>query len=214
MFSTETIINLFYMLPSILIALAFHEYCHGLASTLLGDDIPRLQGRLSLNPIRHLDPWGTIFMIITSIGGAGFGWAKPVMVNPNRYKCNRKLGMLIVALAGPLANVFLALVGAYLCRLITSGLIPYNEYFHLFFYLFVCVNISLAAFNILPIPPLDGSKVLAIILPNKYANMVYSASQYFIIILLLLSFTGLLGYIMNPIINGLFTFVNFVTYLF
>lgn len=214
MFNAETWINLLYMFPSILIALSFHEYCHGLVSTLLGDDTPRLQGRLSLNPLRHLDPWGTIFMLLTSIGGAGFGWAKPVMVNPNRYKCSRKVGMFLTALAGPLGNVFLALLGGYCCRFIASGLIPYNEYFYLFFYFFVLVNVSLAAFNILPIPPLDGSKVLAIILPSKYANMIYSASQYFIIILLLLSFTGLLGRLMNPIINGLITFINFAINLF
>ena len=210
MFSSDTLIRLLYFVPSILIALSFHEYCHGLASTLLGDDIPRLQGRLSLNPFRHLDLWGTIFMILTSIAGAGFGWAKPVMVNPNRYKINRKLGMLIVALAGPLANLFLALLGGYICHIIISGLIPYNQYFHIFFYYFMWINICLAAFNIIPIPPLDGSKVLAAVLPAKYANVIYSAGMYFMLILLALSFTGLLGSIMNPIINGLMSFVTMV----
>lgn len=191
-----------------MIALSFHEYCHGLVSTILGDDIPRLQGRLSLNPLRHLDLWGTVFMILTSISGMGFGWAKPVMVNPNRYKCNRKLGMLLVALAGPLANVFLALIGCYLFYLINSGLIPTNDFFSTFFEIFTVMNLSLAAFNILPIPPLDGSKVLAIILPAKYAEKIYSAGQYLILILLILSFTGILGKIMMPIFNGLLYFVN------
>lgn len=202
--------HLLYTIPAILIALSFHEYWHGLVSTMLGDDVPRMQGRLSLNPLSHLDPWGTVFMIMTSISGFGFGWAKPVMVNPNRYKCNKKFGMLLVALAGPLSNVLLAVIAFYVYYIINSGLVPYNEYFSNFFMILTYVNISLAAFNILPIPPLDGSKVLAIILPNKYANMIYGAGQYLILILLLLSFTGILGRLMSPIFNGLVMFVEFV----
>lgn len=210
MFSGDTLINLLYSVPAILIALSFHEYFHGLVSTLLGDDVPRLQGRLSLNPFRHLDLWGSLFMVLTSLSGMGFGWAKPVMVNPNRYKINKKVGMMLVAIAGPAANVLLAMIAGYLYYLINSGLIPYNEYFSTFFAIFMTLNISLAAFNILPIPPLDGSKVLAIILPNHMAGKIYSAGQYFILILLVLSFTGLLGKIMTPIFMGLWNFVNFV----
>ena len=208
MFSSETLFNLLYSVPAILIALSVHEYSHGLVSTMLGDDVPRLQGRLSLNPFRHLDLWGTIFMVMTSIAGAGFGWAKPVMVNPNRYKCNKKLGMMIVALAGPISNIILALISCYIFYLINSGLIPFNEYFSNFFLVLTTLNVSLAAFNIIPIPPLDGSKVLAIILPAKYANKIYSAGNYLILILLVLSFTGILGKIMGPIFYGLLSLVE------
>lgn len=210
MFNENTLINLLYTVPAILIALSFHEYFHGLVSTLLGDDVPRLQGRLTLNPFRHLDLWGSLFMVLTSLSGMGFGWAKPVMVNPNRYKINKKVGMLLVAIAGPLANIILAIISGYIYCLINSGIIPYNEYFGNFFAIMMTLNISLAAFNILPIPPLDGSKVLAIILPYNIANKVYSASQYFILFLLILSFTGLLGKIMTPVFMGIWNFVNFI----
>lgn len=201
--------HLLYTVPAILIALSFHEYWHGLVSTMLGDDVPRLQGRLSLNPLHHLDPWGTVFMILTSISGYGFGWAKPVMVNPSRYK-HKKLGMLLVALAGPLSNVLLAIIAFYFYALINMGILPPNAIFQQFFLVLTMINLSLAAFNIIPIPPLDGSKVLAIILPAKYANMIYGAGQYLILILLVLSFTGILGAIMSPIFSGLVTFVEFV----
>jgi len=207
----DNLSRLIFYVPSILIALSFHEMAHGLVSTMLGDDVPRLQGRLSLNPLRHLDLVGTLFMVLTTMFGAGFGWAKPVMVNPNRYKINRKAGMLLVAVAGPVMNVFLAIVGGAICHIISSGFIPFNEYFFTFFYYFMFINICLAAFNILPIPPLDGSKVLAIILPDNLAYKIYSAGNWFFVILLILSFTGILGSIMNPILNGLLNFVVTLT---
>ena len=198
--------SLLYSIPAILIALTFHEYCHGLAASMLGDDLPRLQGRLSLNPLRHLDVVGTLMLLFTH-----FGWAKPVMVNPNAFRGNRKRGMLLVAIAGPLANLFLALLSGFFIKIISSGLIPYNIYFLNFFIQLMVINVYLAAFNIIPLPPLDGSKVLAAILPYKYANWIYSAGQYSMIILLILSFTGFLGYLLGPITNGLFALIGLLT---
>ena len=121
-------LELAFSVPALMLALTFHEFSHGLVASILGDDTPRAQGRLTLNPIRHLDPVGTLMLFLFR-----FGWAKPVEVDARNFRVNYKLGMALVAVAGPLSNILLALFSAYCISFINSGLIPSNIYFSAFF---------------------------------------------------------------------------------
>lgn len=197
------------IVPVILISLTFHEYAHGKMSDLLGDPTPRMMGRLTLNPIAHLDLLGTVVFLTTQ----RIGWAKPVPVNPMHYKDQRR-GMLFVGLAGPMANLLLALITIGLLHLWkwSDPQLGYKIYYGQLgvvgtyllnmLILFVQANIGLAIFNLLPFPPLDGSRVLAGIIPPKYAYYLdYLESQFGLILVLLLSFTGMLGRIIEPMIE-------------
>ncbi len=200
-------LELLFSVPALIIALSFHELCHGLVATALGDDTPRLQGRLTLNPLRHLDPVGTLMMFLFR-----FGWAKPVEVNYLNFRINRKLGMALVAVAGPLSNLLLALFSAYCISFINSGLIPSNPYFTAFFSMLLAYNICFAAFNILPFPPLDGSKVVAAIVPDSFAEFLYSNTQLFMLLLVLFTTTGYVGKFMEPLVGWLYYFVNLMVF--
>ena len=154
------------IIPVLLISLTIHELSHGYTAYRLGDMTAKDQGRLTLNPLKHLDPIGTIMLFVARIG-----WAKPVPVNPFFFR-DRKKGMMLVSIAGPLSNLVLAFMGIFLYQLsfITMyGLIVRGNnivtYWLLFLSLFFSVNLNLAIFNLLPIPPLDGSKVLSGVLP-------------------------------------------------
>jgi Zn-dependent protease len=171
--------------PVILFALTIHEYCHALVAYRLGDDTASLQGRFTLNPLMHLDPIGTIMMFI-----AGFGWAKPVPVNPLNFKDPKK-GMLLVAIAGPISNLITALIAGISLRfiLLNYSLSPElsNGMFNtlvLILILNVIFGIALAVFNMIPVPPLDGSRVMYGILPDKYADIYGRFETYGIFILL------------------------------
>jgi Zn-dependent protease len=158
--------------PPILLALTFHEYAHAYMAYRYGDDTARQSGRLTLNPLRHLDPLGTIMIFIVH-----FGWAKPVPVNPNRLR-NPKKDMLWISAAGPLANMVLALASGLLIRvLLTIGVTPdrHTAIGLLFFMVIMSlqINLALAIFNILPIAPLDGSKILFALLPVRYEKLIY-----------------------------------------
>ncbi len=165
---------------SMLLGLIFHEFCHAWVANRLGDPTPRLMGRLTLNPLAHYDPIGTTMILF-----AGFGWAKPVPVNPN-YTTNPKRSMLLIAFAGPASNLVFAALAGIPIRL---GLVPfhtflvsnpeqwatvwtssYSDLFGLFLSTILFLNILLAIFNLLPIPPLDGSKVLMGLLPDDLAR--------------------------------------------
>lgn len=155
------------MIPVLLISLTIHEFSHGYIAYRLGDPTAKDAGRLSLNPLKHLDPIGTIMMIIARIG-----WAKPVPINSYYFK-DRKKGTILVSVAGPLSNLFMALIGVFLFEItfITAygSIIAGNTavmYFMDFLGLFFMVNINLAIFNLLPVPPLDGSKILSGVLPT------------------------------------------------
>lgn len=163
--------------PPILLALTFHEYAHAYMAYRYGDDTARQSGRLTLNPLRHLDPLGTIMIFIVH-----FGWAKPVPVNPNRLR-NPKKDMLWISAAGPLANMVLALASGLLIRvLLTIGVTPdrHTAIGLLFFMVIMSlqINLALAIFNILPIAPLDGSKILSALLPVRYEKLIYSLERY------------------------------------
>ncbi len=188
-------------LPAILIALTFHEYAHGKVADLLGDDTPYYQGRLTLNPLPHIDWIGFAMLFIFH-----FGWAKPVQVNPANFKgVGYKKGMMLVSLAGPMMNLLLAFTGLILLRM----LLPYQltEWGSITVAILgplISINIILAAFNLIPLPPLDGSKILAGLLPDSGARMMYSLEQYGPLLLLLLIMTGAASKIFIPVANLLY----------
>ena len=177
---------------AVLLILTIHEFAHGFVAYKLGDDTAKNLGRLSLNPLRHLDPFGALSMILFH-----FGWAKPVPINPYNFK-KPKRDFALVALAGPFANLICAFFSAFLCLLfekIFIGVTFENEFLFLFIsnvinflYIFHIINISLAIFNLIPIPPLDGSRLLGAVLPSKayFAFMKYERIFYWGIVIWLL----------------------------
>jgi Zn-dependent protease len=198
--------------PPILLALTFHEYAHAYMAYRYGDDTARQSGRLTLNPLRHLDPLGTIMIFIVH-----FGWAKPVPVNPNRLR-NPKKDMLWISAAGPLANMVLALASGLLIRvLLTIGVTPdrHTAIGLLFFMVIMSlqINLALAIFNILPIAPLDGSKILFALLPVRYEKLIYFLERYGPFILIgLIIFSQATGV---SVLGGLiWPFVDFFRALF
>lgn len=159
------------VIVAFVVAITIHEAAHALAATWLGDDLPRLQGRLTLNPMRHLDPLGTLMIAIAS-----FGWGRPVLVNPYRLRFGVNRGMALVALAGPLSNVALAVALTPVTRqLILSA--PFDTT-TLALIVVVQLNILLAAFNMLPIPPLDGFSVLVGVAPQPLADRLNELRRY------------------------------------
>lgn len=190
-----------YWIPALIIALSFHEFAHGFVADRLGDPTPRQQGRLTLNPLKHVDPIGLLMLVLVR-----FGWAKPVQVNPLYFKGDRRMGMLKVALAGPVTNFILALVaglgGGLSILLINRGAVFAIHLFWFFSYLLI-YNIYFGVFNLLPIPPLDGSKILFNILPPKYTQFMYQIQRYGFLILMLFLFTGLHRYFLTPVASFL-----------
>ncbi len=187
----QIILQKLYLLPIVLLSLSIHEYCHGYAAYRLGDDTAKAMGRLTINPISHLDIFGTFAMLFF-----GFGWAKPVPVNFGNLKYKRG-GPVIVALAGPLSNLILA----FLCMIITIVLIVSGAYKPGFvteyLTLAIILNVTLAVFNLLPVPPLDGSKVVISLLPYKWQWYIYKYEIYIQLVLFALLYFGVFG----PIIN-------------
>lgn len=198
------IYTLIYTAPAVLIALSMHELSHGLASYALGDPTPKAQGRLSLNPFRHLDPWGTLMLLFFQ-----FGWAKPVSVDA-RYYNNPKSDMVKVALAGPLMNFFVAFVAFLLMGLMDKFNLPVNginNYIYTLLYYVAVIDIGLGLFNLIPIPPLDGSKVLMAVLPEKYYFSYMRFEQFgMFFLLLLITFGAFDGFLVDArygIISGM-----------
>jgi len=175
----------------LIIALPIHELAHALIAYRLGDVTSRDYGRLSLNPLDHLDPVGALMILL-----GGFGWAKPVPVNPyGLYRSrNSTTGFALVALAGPLSNIFLAALFAIPIRL---DLIP-PGFLERLVVGFITVNIALAVFNLIPIPPLDGSRVAVAVLPQQWGEYILRLEPYGIFIVLLLVFVGVVGLLMGP----------------
>lgn len=187
-------VDMIFRIPALLIALTVHEYAHARVAVALGDPTPRFEGRLTLNPIAHLDPFGLIMLWLVQ-----FGWAKPVSVNARNFK-NWRQGMMFVSLAGPGANLITAFVAMIVFVILSHAGI--REYWIMTTLRLICsYNVMFAVFNMLPIPPLDGSKVLMNYLPGRLAYQYESYSQYGSLILMGLIVLGLVGFIISPIIK-------------
>lgn len=197
MFHLPSLTEILALVPAIMLALTVHEYAHGWVAYRLGDNTAQRAGRLTLNPVAHVDWLGLLLLFV-----AGFGWAKPVPVNPSNLRGNVKHSMLLVALAGPLSNLILAIAAALILGLV--GL-P-SDFWLLLLYQLIYINVVLAIFNLIPIPPLDGSKILAGLLPGRQEWLI-TLEQYGVLVLLLLMVTGViekfLVYFVIPLANAL-----------
>lgn len=191
----------------VLVCLPIHEFGHAWAAVKLGDNLPLYQGRYTLNPLRHLDVIGTLLLALV-----GFGWAKPVQFNPYalRKAPNMRAGIFVVASAGPLMNVLLAVVAAVPFRLglVSARDILSSQPLAVILYILLSINLVLAVFNLIPVPPLDGSKILAMLLPAQYDNVMATLTQYgpFILLFMILPVFGgqsAVSLVVTPIVSAL-----------
>ncbi len=201
----RSLIGLVMSIPGVLIAITFHEFAHGYAAYKLGDNTAKMEGRLNLNPLSHIDPIGGLMLLV-----AGFGWGKPVHVNPSNYtrKYSMEKGEAIVSVAGPAMNILLAIVFTLIYYAIykfagmafmssTVGyiimmLIQYT----------IAINIGLGIFNLIPLPPLDGSKIIMPFLPYNAKEWFRNNEQIFYIIFVVIWITGIASTIISPVINA------------
>ena len=213
---TFNIVATLLTLPGVILAMSFHEFAHAFAADRLGDPTPRNQGRLTLDPMKHIDPVGIFLLIFAHIG-----WGRPVQINPNNFsKVSREKGETIVSLAGPLMNFILAFILMIIFYLIIifipgtgilkslSGINVMNVIITMLYYAIV-VNVGLGVFNLIPIPPLDGSKIFLRLLPYKAQRWI-DDNRNIIQIFLILFVTNILGYITAPIIEVIMTGIEFV----
>ncbi len=213
----DFVFELILIIPILLLSLSLHEFSHGYASYKKGDPTPKMQGRLTLNPLSHLDPMGALVLLMTR----RFGWAKPVPINPHYYS-NPRRDLMLVSVAGPASNFALAVLFALILNLVgivaggPMGMMyarpgSFMMILIQFLNLAVIINISLGVFNLLPVPPLDGSKILRGFLPpsyDRYLDQLEGPAG--MILLLLLAFSGVLGMIIMPIVQILMNILIFV----
>ncbi len=201
---TEIIVYILSTLAVVFITLPIHEFAHGFAAVRLGDNTPRWQGRLTINPFAHIDYIGALCIVLF-----GFGWARPVQVNHNNFR-NPKRDMALTALAGPLSNIIMSVAAMLFANTFTlvfskSGIMALI-YIAFFFQWIARINISLAVFNLIPIPPLDGSRLLSALLPDKYYYALMRYERYIYYGLLLLIIVGALdiplSFLTNIVMNG------------
>ena len=190
------------LIPGIIIAMSFHEFAHAYVAHLMGDDTAKRAGRLTLDPISHINPLGFMMLLI-----GGFGWAKPVPINENNFR-NRKLGVFLVSIAGVTMNIIIATLTLIIISL-TQNVFSSPQYYEVMNSI-VWLNIAFASFNLLPIPPLDGSKILAAILPANKRYILYRFENYGFIIMIILIMTGALNYLLYPVINVVLKIINFL----
>jgi len=198
-----------YLMHALVLLTAFpiHEFAHGYVAYKMGDNTAKYQGRLTINPFAHMDLWGTIMMLIV-----GFGWAKPVPINPNNFK-NRKVGMALTALAGPMSNFLMAYIAMILCKIVmyTTTLegISYQIFYMLYYV--VVLNLGLAVFNLLPIPPLDGSRIFNVFLKEETYFRIMRYEQIIFIVLILVMQVGILSGPLSTLRNGAFNLMDTLT---
>lgn len=201
--------SFFSILVVLLVATPVHECAHGWMAKLLGDDTAENSGRLTLNPIHHLDPMGTICMLLF-----GIGWGKPVPVNPSRCrKVKGKTAMALTALAGPVSNVLLALVFMIIYKVVfyTCGTVNNISYFLAALIFIIDINLYLAVFNLIPIPPFDGSRIMLAFLPTKLYFSIMKYERVIMVAIMLLLWSGILSIPLQIISNWIFNGLDFIT---
>ena len=191
-------------IPGLIIAMVVHEYAHARVAVAMGDFTPRMMGRLTLNPVAHIDPIGLLMLFFVQ-----FGWAKPVMINPRNFR-DWKKGEVLVSLAGPGANLLTAFAAVLLMAICMKMGFVMSYGFRTVLYLIVIYNINFAIFNMIPLPPLDGSKVLMAFLPGEWAFKLMSIERYSFLILIVLMMTPVLGSILIPLQRLVFAIFNAV----
>ena len=214
------LVALLLTLPGVIIAITFHEFAHAFAADKLGDDTPRQQNRLNLNPLSHIDPIGLFMLMFVH-----FGWGKPVEINPTNF--NRKRSMsaqeAIVALAGPVTNIIIAIILTIILFAISTFASAFvlsqaGILVILALQMAISVNIGLGVFNLVPLPPLDGSKILLHFLPYNAKEWFINNKQIFYIIFIVMWFTNLISYIIAPVINlasaGIYSLVSVIFGIF
>ena len=207
-YSSFDLLALLLTLPAVIVAITFHEYAHAYAADKLGDDTPRMQGRLNLNPMSHIDPVGFMLLMF-----AGFGWGKPVQINPRNFNRNVRMdkGEAIVSFAGPLMNFIIAIVSAivlgaiYMFAPASFLMNTVGNIIYILLQELVIINIGLGVFNLIPLPPLDGSKIFINFMPYNWRRWILEHSQIFYYIFLAIWITGLASVIISPIINLLYS---------
>lgn len=219
--SSAAWLSLLLTLPAVVIAITFHEYAHAWMADRLGDTTPRSQGRLTLNPLAHLDPVGSILLIFAHVG-----WGKPVQINPNNFTSNKSKGACeaLVSFAGPAMNFIIAIILTLVSMLLTS-LAPASFLYSyagnvigILIYVTITVNIGLGVFNLIPLPPLDGEKIFRNFLPYRALEWLDRNAYTLNLIFMVLWITGLLGVVVSPVIeviqNGIFWLVGSILSLF
>jgi Zn-dependent protease len=205
---SNIVLEILLVAPGFLLGITIHEFAHGYIALRFGDPTAKNQGRLTFNPISHLDPVGTLMLVLTRT----IGWAKPVPVNPRYFK-NPRSDMLWVSLAGPAANLIAATAMALVLQVLFRGGFAANpgQVGHFFLqpmvlilYHGVRINVLLAILNLIPVPPLDGSQILSSLLPPKQAYEFEKLAPYGFFILMALVFTNVLGYVLTPPMNFVF----------
>ena len=207
-YSTGNIVSLLFTIPPVIIAITFHEFAHAWMADKLGDETPRMQGRLTLNPLSHLDPVGSVLLMF-----AGFGWGKPVQIDTRNFNRNVSVqkGEVLVSLAGPVMNFILAILFAvifdavYMFASSTFFASTIGSVIYVLLKECVIMNIGLGVFNLIPLPPLDGSKIFINLFSYNARRWIMEHEQIFYYIFLGIWITGLAGIIISPIINFIYS---------